>query len=79
MGPAGSSGKNGCSLVSGMAAAATADAYRLRSAIGATLTALGAFELMSAGRKRPAVRRSEAIMTCLFARRNMWGIKGKSR
>jgi hypothetical protein len=71
MGPAGSSGKNGCSLVSGMGAAAAADAYRLRSAMGATLTALGALELMSAGRKRPAVRRSEAIMTVVWKKEDV--------
>jgi hypothetical protein len=70
IGAAGSSGKNGCSLVSGIAAAAAAEAYRLRNATGATLTALGALELMSAGRKRPAVRRSEAIVGFLRGRKD---------
>lgn len=63
IGASGSSGKNGCSLLtSGAAKAAAAEAYRLRSATGATLDARGALEFMIAGRMRPAVRRSEAIL-----------------
>jgi hypothetical protein len=61
MGAVGSSGKNGCApLVSGTAAAAAAEAYCLRSAMGAILEVLCA--LMHAGRARRAVRRSEAIV-----------------
>lgn len=61
MGPVGSSGKNGCSpLVSGIACAAAAEAYCLRSAIGAILHVFWAFKY--AGRTRFAVRRSEAIV-----------------
>jgi hypothetical protein len=61
MGPVGSSGKNGCSpLVSGIAAAAAAEAYCLRSATGEILQVFGA--VRHAGRTRPAVRKSEAIV-----------------
>ena len=66
IGALGSSGKKACSLlVSGAAAAAAADAYRLRSAIGAILGAFRAVELVTAGRARPTVRRSEAIATTI--------------
>jgi hypothetical protein len=60
MGAVGSSGKKDCSpLNSGTAAAAAAEAYCLRSATGAIL---GAFKHLKAGRTRPAVRRTEAMV-----------------
>jgi hypothetical protein len=63
IGAVGSSGKKDCSLlVSGIAAAAAAEAYCLRSAIGATLGAFEAYKHLKAGRLRPAVRSTEAIV-----------------
>jgi hypothetical protein len=63
IGAVGSSGKNDCSLlVSGITAAA-AEAYCLRSAIGAILGAFDAYKHLNAGRVRPAVRRTDAIVS----------------
>jgi hypothetical protein len=77
MGPAGSSGKNGCSPgVSGIAAAAAAEAYRLRNALGVIREALCALKLKYAGRARPAVRRSEAMASEVWIK--VWGIKPRS-
>jgi hypothetical protein len=67
MGPAGSSGKKGCSLVvSGATAAAAADAYCLLSAIGGSLVALRMVEVEHDGRIRLAVRRKEAIVRACY-------------
>jgi hypothetical protein len=62
IGAVGSSGKNDCSLLVSGTVAAAAEAYCLRSAIGAILGAFESYKHLKAGRVRPAVRRAEAIV-----------------
>jgi hypothetical protein len=72
IGPLGSSAKNGCSPLSATAAAA-AEAYRRRSAIGKVLETLKLLTLKRHDRTRPALRRSEAMMI-VARQRARWGI-----